>query len=264
MGRLGQVVGKTAAAAYATLVLAILFFSFPFTGWRALSVQTGSMVPAIRPGALVIDHSAAVNDLNVGDVITYRTLKDPNMTITHRIVDFQYRGVLRDVVVKGDANPRPDPPVLASQIVGRVVVSIPYAGRAVDLMHTLPGILLLIYIPALAIIIYELQLLVRRLTDLELQGLVPLGRPSRIIRFKPTRMVYTIRSGAHGPRIIRRIGILPIIFIFFVSLALGTHATLARLQDKAALTRSTISASRSQGHHGDQDTDGDADDGHGD
>ena len=255
MDRLGRVFGRTVIAIYAVLVLAILFFSLPFTGWRALSVQTGSMVPAIRPGALVIDHSVDVNDLSVGDVITYRTLKDPNVMITHRIVDFQYRGVLRDVVVKGDANHQADPPVLASQIVGRVVVSVPYVGRAIDLLHTLSGLLLLVYIPALGIVIYELQLMVRRMTDLQVQGLMPLKSSSRIIRFKPTRLVYTIRSGAHGPRIIRRIVLLPIVFMFFASMAIGAHNTLARLQDRGLLAANTISASHGHNPYDEQHDD---------
>lgn len=255
MGRLGQILGKAVLAIYAVLVLIILFFSLPFTGWRALSVQTGSMAPVIRPGALVIDHSVDVNDLSVGDVITYRTLKDPNTTITHRIIDFQYRGVLRDPIVQGDANPQPDPPVTASQIVGRVVVSVPFAGRAIDLLHTLPGLLLLVYVPAAGIVIYELQLLVRRMTDLQVQGLAPLKSSSRTIRFKPTRMVYTIRSGAHGPRIIRRIIALPIIFILFVSMAIGAQGTLARLQDQGRLTTNTITASRGHSPHDNQNDD---------
>lgn len=70
----------------------------------------------------------------------------------------------------------------------------------------------------------------------------------RIARFKPTRMVYTIRSGAHGPRLIRRIGSLPFILVLGGLLALGVGGATACLQEQTVVTGNTITVSRGRGH----------------
>ncbi len=153
---------------FGVLVLGLLSFSIPLTGWRALSVQTGSMVPFIDPGALVAVHRVSDDQLKVGDVITYTSPKNARETITHRIVDKKLQQNGPTVYfVKGDANGTADDPVYPNQIVGRVETHIPHLGKALDLLRHPIGLALLIWLPSILIIWSETQLMLRRLLEQE-------------------------------------------------------------------------------------------------
>ena len=71
-------------------------------------------------------------------------------------------GVL-SFVTKGDANATEDPvPVLASQVVGRVVLTIPYLGRAAGFVRTPLGLGLFILLPGAGLIGLEVRNLIRK------------------------------------------------------------------------------------------------------
>lgn len=162
---------KISAYTIGTLCIALILtvFGLPVTGWKALSVQTGSMRSAIDPGALVLVHRVPDSQLHIGDVITYNSMIYKGERITHRIIGFKQVGPVRDIVVKGDANKVADPPLMPSQVVGKVTTHVPYAGRAIDFVHSIPGLIALVYVPALLLIVYEVKSLVGRLTEIELE-----------------------------------------------------------------------------------------------
>lgn len=121
-------------------------------GIKLFTVQSGSMEPAIHVGSLVVVKSE--NVYKVGDVITYKEREDANKTITHRIFKEENTGIER-YTTKGDANDSTDSNiVLPSQIIGKVVFSILYLGYPVAFARTIPGLILLVVIPA-TVIIYE-------------------------------------------------------------------------------------------------------------
>jgi signal peptidase len=169
MGKRLHAIKLTATLLFAGLGLVVAAVSLPFTGLRALSVQTGSMKPAIDPGALVLVRSVSPDSLKRGDVITYKSKVNPGTTTTHRIVE---RSGLPDgpktTITKGDANKIADAPVYDPQIVGKVVGSVPLAGKALDFIKTPVGLATVIYLPIVLIFVSEIRLLVRRLTELEL------------------------------------------------------------------------------------------------
>lgn len=169
MGALLKTTGYTVATLFVTLGLAIFVLSLPFSGWRALSVQTGSMRPAIGIGSLVLVHRVPATTLHIGDVITYNSKLVKGETITHRIVAFKQLGDIRLIVVKGDANKVPDPPLLPSQVIGHVVTVVPNVGKVIDFMHKPLGLALIVYIPSLLLIIYEFKVMTSRLTELEVR-----------------------------------------------------------------------------------------------
>jgi signal peptidase I len=130
------------------------------TGAQLLSVQTGSMVPVLHKGDLVAVTRIPHGQLAVGDVITYVSPHDKRVTITHRIAALPSAQNGYRIITKGDANSASDQPIATSAILGKVNRHMPMAGYAVDAVRKPAGLLLLIYIPALAIMIDEL----RRLT----------------------------------------------------------------------------------------------------
>ncbi len=161
MERIRKVLISVSAALAVAGFGALLLFGLPVTGWKALSVQTGSMRPNIEPGSLVLVHRVPASSLKIGDVITYADPKRPAETITHRITEtFKVGETIPAFVTQGDANPSPDQPIVGGQVKGKVYAVVPYLGHAVDWIKTWPGIILLVYLPALLVIIEELKRLV--------------------------------------------------------------------------------------------------------
>jgi signal peptidase len=135
----------------------LLFNSSSTLGWQALDVPTGSMQPAISPGSMVFVHRVPAPSLKVGDVITYANPLHPQQTISHRIIKKSSSGGVPIFVTKGDANPSADIPISSGSIKGKVVWHVPHLGAAVMWSRTPIGMLPFIYIPALLIMIEEVQ-----------------------------------------------------------------------------------------------------------
>ena len=121
-------------------------------------VKSGSMEPAIPTGSIVVVKPAA--EYAVGDVVTFgRDTKDEIPT-THRIVEVQSGGA--SYLTKGDANEEADPrTILASDIIGRVWIHVPYVGYILDFARKPWGFTLMIGIPAGLIILDELVRIVQ-------------------------------------------------------------------------------------------------------
>jgi signal peptidase I len=152
-------------ASYVVAGLLLVVFALPSTGWKALTVLTGSMRPTITPGSLVFVHRVPNRSLRVGDVITYINPRNTAQTITHRITETREDHGLPAFVTQGDANPVADPQILGGNVVGRVVWHVPYLGTVVGWTKSPLGLVLLLGLPALLIIIDEVRLLVRRLSE---------------------------------------------------------------------------------------------------
>lgn len=98
-------------------------------GWEPLTVLTQSMEPLLHPGDVVVVEPVSGKDVAVGDVVTYRA--SDSSLITHRVVEVQrstYAGREDTIIVQGDANNVPDDPLVASQVVGRMLYRMPGYG----------------------------------------------------------------------------------------------------------------------------------------
>ena len=98
-----------------------------FFGNSLFRVVTGSMEPELPTGSLILSREIDIEELDVGDVICFRSLSpSPSMQgriITHRIVT---KSIGEDgeviLLTKGDANPSIDGyPVMAENLIGIVV-----------------------------------------------------------------------------------------------------------------------------------------------
>lgn len=124
-----------------------------------LSVQTGSMRPTFRPGDALLMQNTNVSKLQVGQVVSYRSARNPNELITHRLVRVDSAHEIFQT--KGDVLHAPDPAVRNTLLVGRVVAILPGLGRTLSWFHTWPALILCVYLPAAAITITELVRLER-------------------------------------------------------------------------------------------------------
>ena len=94
-----------------------------FMGWGIAFVKTGSMEPTIPVGSMVLIHEQ--NSYSCGDIVIYPH-ESGNFTVTHRII-YMNDGL---VVTRGDANKTADPSFLEEQIIGKIILWIPYVGYA--------------------------------------------------------------------------------------------------------------------------------------
>lgn len=81
-------------------------------GYERYVITGGSMSGSIEKGSIVFEQEVPVEDLRVGDVITYLPPPDSGMNtlVTHRIISIRPdRNGTLVLRTQGDANPDPDP-----------------------------------------------------------------------------------------------------------------------------------------------------------
>ncbi len=123
-------------------------------------VQSGSMEPALKTGGVIV--VVARDQYQIGDMVTF-TERDPRaIPTTHRIVASEItEGELR-FTTKGDANDGNDVETTAqSQIIGKVVVHVPFIGYILDFARQPLGFLLMIVLPAALIVFEEVGVMYR-------------------------------------------------------------------------------------------------------
>lgn len=105
-------------------------------GATPYTVLTGSMSPHYPPGTLVVSRPLDVDDVRVGDVVTYQLRSGEAVTVTHRVIASRLRpDGQRELITQGDANSVPDAaPVAGVQLRGRLWYAVPHLGRANALM----------------------------------------------------------------------------------------------------------------------------------
>lgn len=128
-------------------------------GMRLFSIQTDSMYDTLLPGDLVID--TAVKDpatLKKDDIITYWTVIDGERVLnTHRIVEIYDGNGYLIFATKGDNNTSVDTlTVHESEIVGKYAMRIPGVGKTFDYLQTSTGFLIVVVIPVIIFLIYQL------------------------------------------------------------------------------------------------------------
>lgn len=122
-------------------------------GVRSYVVLTGSMESAIPAGSIIVVQKQG--SYHNGDIITF---KHELVEVTHRIVSVKKTNNSITYETKGDSNQSSDPSfVNASVIFGRVRFHIPYIGKSVLFLKTLPGLILFIIIPGILFILIELH-----------------------------------------------------------------------------------------------------------
>lgn len=142
------------------IAVVILASILPIPGKLEIKiVQSGSMEPTIKTGSLAVIRP---NDTyKEGDIITFGKDTKKNVPTTHRIIATRVESGITIYTVKGDANNSPDPTeVRQSEIIGKVIFSVPYLGYIMDFAKKPLGFVLLIGLPALYIVYDEVAKIV--------------------------------------------------------------------------------------------------------
>lgn len=125
-------------------------------------VKSGSMEPTIMTGSIVVVKPQ--NSYSKGDIVTFGADTRTQIPTTHRIIDIQGDFTSLSYVTQGDANEEQDQePITQRDIIGKVVLSVPYMGYILDFARQPLGFTLMIGIPAAIIILDEMVRIVQEL-----------------------------------------------------------------------------------------------------
>jgi signal peptidase len=113
------------------LVLGALVIIIPaISGGTALTVLTQSMEPKLPPGTLIIIRPTPIDEIKLGDVLTYQIRSGQPEVVSHRVISrsVDTKGRIT-FTTKGDNNDLSDAsPVQKAQIKGTLWYSIPWLG----------------------------------------------------------------------------------------------------------------------------------------
>lgn len=123
-------VSLSAAVLVLLLGIAVAVIGLPaLVGGSAMTVLTQSMEPGLPPGTLVVIRPTPVDDIRVGDVITYQIRSGESAVVSHRVTSKTYADGELTFTTKGDNNDAADPdPVMPVQIRGTLWYSLPLLG----------------------------------------------------------------------------------------------------------------------------------------
>lgn len=107
--------------------------------YKIMKVITGSMMPAIGIGDIIIASKPDIDSLRIGDIITFRI--PGNILVTHRIVDIKEDG---SFITKGDANHEEDTGILVDEnnIIGKYIFKISKGAYIMKFFQSSYGLLL--------------------------------------------------------------------------------------------------------------------------
>lgn len=145
MAKVIKVLGWIVTSILVIFIAGLGFIHF-MPGYSFSLVRSGSMVPAIKVGDVIITRPADAANTQPGTIVMY--LHDVEM-ITHRVLSIDGN----TLVTKGDALEDPDPwPVVMADVKGVYLFKLPYIGYAMNFVRTKLGWFLAIIIPTAAIL----------------------------------------------------------------------------------------------------------------
>jgi signal peptidase len=136
------------------VVLAYLPLYVPgLLGYETFAIVSGSMEPTIPTGSLVFVKDALPDDLEPGDVISFRNDIGEGTVITHRLVEKQEEN--QCLITKGDANATNDlQPIPYGNLIGQVIASIPFLGFLTTFVASIQGKIVMVVILGIAVLMY--------------------------------------------------------------------------------------------------------------
>lgn len=147
------------------IILPFLVFAIPhYTPWfNSYIVASGSMEPNVPTGSAIVVRQVSPETIEEGDIITFSDSDDRPATTTHRVVEIREQDGDIQFKTKGDANEEPDPYWVGEEdLVGRVDLTIPALGKAIVAVNNTYGYLMLIILPSLVLLTYEIRNIIRR------------------------------------------------------------------------------------------------------
>lgn len=129
------------------------------------TIVSGSMEPTIKVYDVVVDVAVEnPEDIQVGDVITFISTSSisTGLIVTHRVVEVRIVNGEYEYVTKGDFNGAADSDTAKfSNIIGKVNFVLPQLGRIQFFVSSKLGWFVVVLLPALGVIIYDVIKLIK-------------------------------------------------------------------------------------------------------
>ena len=84
--------------------IGVIVVSLLLMGYQFLVVQSGSMAPAIETGDIVVTRMTTPDEVEAGDVVTFRDDTRGNELVSHRVLKVKATDGRFSFVTRGDAN----------------------------------------------------------------------------------------------------------------------------------------------------------------
>lgn len=108
------------------ITLLVFFFYIKISDIKVFTIVSGSMEPSIVSGSMLFHQKTPFDEIQVGDVITYK-LDNATIYITHRVIKVDSEN--QTLLCKGDSNANVDSKAITNQqYQGTVLFHIPYLG----------------------------------------------------------------------------------------------------------------------------------------
>lgn len=125
-------------------------------------VSSGSMIPTLNIGDLIVVRGVEPQQVTVGEIIVFHSPRDRDMLIVHRVIGINSQGGKLYFETKGDNNPSKDnwypyPGVPENYLVGVVIGKVAYLGYVILALKEPLGTATIVMLTAI-IIIYEFVL----------------------------------------------------------------------------------------------------------
>jgi len=117
------------------LAIVIVWFTAGIFPIKPVAIATGSMIPNINIGDVVITKKVGPDKIQLNDIIEY---KYDNVSVVHRVVQINRENDILVFTTKGDSNSSKDrDPVLEDDVIGKVILRIPLVGYPAVLLTNL-------------------------------------------------------------------------------------------------------------------------------
>jgi len=150
-------------------VLAVVLLTVSYGTWTGLKIAlnteypvlvvvSGSMIPTLNQGDIIIIRGADARTISPETIIVFHSPRDYKTLIVHRVKEvFRSQGGIY-FITKGDNNPvqdnwNPEPGVPSKLVVGSYVAKIPYIGHIVMKMREPLGIAIIVLVMAVVILL---------------------------------------------------------------------------------------------------------------
>ena len=147
------VLGSLAAVAFLTALVSATL------GVKVAVIPTGSMEPAVPAGSAALVRTTTADAVRVGDIVIVDRPGD--VPLAHRVIGIDdpadAGGPTRDLTLRGDANPGPDPEPFRVDEVGVVLLTVPGGATIVDALRS-PWVLGAVAVVAVGLVIAALRM----------------------------------------------------------------------------------------------------------
>ena len=138
-----------------TILLCLVIALPRIAGINGYVVVSGSMEPKIPVGSIVYARKCEPSSVQKGEVIVFYDSLGNTVPVTHRVVE--NRSEQGEIITKGDANATEDfAPVRYENVIGRVIVHVPFLGKLVSPLSTVYGKLIYMGIVLLGFVLCEI------------------------------------------------------------------------------------------------------------